>query len=125
VIGYVTFVGVQAATQISAREPTVTEFPVLAASFLNRSTEVLPVQAGSGMSFVVTNGTGTDSDFDILFYKAGNPRANVEKETLFIVNGATKASRAFFFADKGQYRLEITSRKENKVLLEYSFNVED
>jgi len=125
VIGYVTFVGVQTAASASAREPTVTEFPVLAASFLNRSTEILAVQAGTGMSFVITNGIGADSDFDIFFYKAGNPRANSEKEALFIANRASKTSRAFFFAEKGQYRLEIASRKENKTLLEYTFNVEE
>jgi cell wall-associated NlpC family hydrolase len=125
VIGYVTFVGLQAASSVSAREPTVTEFPVLAASFLNRSAEVLAVQAGTGMSFVVTNGTGIDSDFDILFYKEGNPRANDEKEALSIANGASRASKTFFFAEKGQYRLEISSRKENKTLLEYTFNVEE
>jgi len=125
VIGYVTFVGVQAASSVSAREPTITEFPVLAASFLNRSTEVLAVQAGTGMSFVVTNGIGVDSDFDILFYKVGNSRANGEKEALFVANGATRASRAFLFTEKGQYRLEISSRKDNKTFLEYTFNVED
>jgi len=125
VMGYVTFVGTQAAASVNAREPTITEFPVLAAYFLNRSTEVLAVQAGTGMSFVVTNGTGADSDFDILFYKAGNPRANGEKEAVSIANGATRASRAFFFTEKGQYRFEITSRKENKTLLEYTFNVEE
>jgi cell wall-associated NlpC family hydrolase len=125
VMGYVTFVGVQAAASVNAREPTITEFPVLAASFLNRSVEVLAVQAGTGMSFVITNGTGADSDFDILFYKTGNPRANGETEALFIAAGASKASRAFFFMEKGQYRLEITSRKDNKTLLEYTFNVEE
>jgi cell wall-associated NlpC family hydrolase len=125
VIGYVTFVGVQAVASVNVREPTVTEFPVLAASFLNRSTEVLAVQAGAGMSFVLTNGTGIDSDFDILFYNTGSPRANGEKEALFIANGASKASRTFFFTEKGQYRLEISSRKENKVLLEYTFDVEE
>jgi cell wall-associated NlpC family hydrolase len=125
VIGYVTFVGVQAATSVSASEPTITEFPMLAASFLNRNTEVLAVQAETGMNFVITNGTGADNDFDILLYKAGNPRANGEKETLSIANGASKASRAFFFTEKGQYRLEITSHKENKTLLEYTFNVEE
>jgi len=125
VIGYVTFMGVQDAVSASAREPIVTEFPVLAASFLNRSADVLAAQAGTGMSFVVTNGTGADSDFEILFYKAGNLKANGEKEALSIANGASKASRAFFFAEKGQYRLEITTRKENKTLLEYTFNVEE
>jgi len=125
VIGYVTFMGVQAAATINAREPTVTEFPVLAASFLNRSAEILAVQAGTGMSFVLTNGIGADSDFDLLFYKTGNPRTNGEKETISIANGSSKASRAFFFTEKGQYHLEISTRKENKVLLEYTFNVEE
>jgi len=125
VIGYVTFVGVQAAVSVSAREPTVTEFPVLAASFLNRSAEVLAVQAGTGMNFFVTNGTGADSEFDILFYKAGNLRANGEKEALSIANGASKASRVFFFTEKGQYRLEIISRPDNRTLLDYTFNVEE
>jgi cell wall-associated NlpC family hydrolase len=125
IMGYVTFVGVQTAASINVREPAITEFPVLAASFLNRSTEVLAVQAGTGMSFVVTNGTGYDSNFDIFFYKAGNTRANGEMETLSIANEASRASKAFFFHEKGQYRMEITSRADNKILLEYTFNVEE
>jgi len=125
IMGYVTFVGVQTAASVSAREPAVTEFPVLAASFLNRSTEVIPVQAGTGMSFVITNGTGADGNFDISFYKTGSSRAKSEKETLSIGSGASKVSRAFFFAEKGQYRLEIASRSDNRTLLEYTFNVEE
>jgi len=124
IMGYVTFVGVQTAGS-SAKEPAVTEFPVLAASFLNRSTEVIPVQAGTGMSFVITNGIGADCDFDIFFYKAGSLRANSEKETLSIANSASKASKAFFFTGKGQYRLEIVNRAENRTLLDYTFNVEE
>jgi len=123
VMGYVTFVGVQ--TDASAREPAVTEFPVLAASFLSRSAEIIPVQAGTGMSFVITNGTGADGNFDIYFYKAGSLRANSQKDSLSIANAASKASRAFFFAEKGQYRVEIASRADNKTLLEYTFNVEE
>jgi cell wall-associated NlpC family hydrolase len=125
IMGYVTFVGVQTGASASAREPAVTEFPVLAASFLNRGAEIIPVQAGTGMSFVITNGTGADGNFDISFYKTGSPRTNSEKETLSIGNGASKASRAFFFTEKGQYRLEIASRTNNKTLLEYTFNVEE
>jgi cell wall-associated NlpC family hydrolase len=124
IMGYVTFVGVQTAGS-SAKGPAVTEFPVLAASFLSRSIEVIPVQAGTGMSFVITNGTGADGDFDIFFYKAGSLRANSEKETLSVGNAASKASRAFFFKEKGQYRLEIVNRKDNTTLLDYTFNVED
>ena len=125
VIGYVTFVGVQGTASANAREPIVTEFPVLAASFLNRNAEILAAQAGTGMTFVITNGTGADSSFDILFYKADNPRANSETEALFIANGASRGSRAFFFSEKGQYRLEVTSRTDKKMLLEYNFNVEE
>jgi len=125
IMGYVTFVGVQTAGSASAREPAVTEFPVLAASFLNRITEVIPVQAGTGMSFVITNGIGVDGNFDIFFYKAGSLRANSEKESLSIANTASKASRAFFFTEKGQYRLEIVNHKDNTTLLDYTFNVEE
>jgi len=125
IMGYVTFVGVQAAASASAREPAVTEFPVLAASFLNRNPEIIPVQAGTGMSFIITNGIGADGNFDISFYKTGSSTANREKESLFIANSASKASRAFFFAEKGQYRLEIASRADNKTLLDYTFTVEE
>jgi hypothetical protein len=124
IMGYVTFVGVQTAAPTSAREPAVTEFPILAASFLDRKAETFSVQAGTGMSFVITNGTGADSDFDIFFYKAGSSRANSEKETLNVKNGASKASRAFFFAEKGQYRLEITSRTGSGTL-DYTRNAEE
>jgi cell wall-associated NlpC family hydrolase len=124
VMGYVTFVDAQAAGSASVREPAVTEFSVLAASFLNRSSEVLAVQAGTGMSFVITNGTGADNTFDIFLYKAGGSRANSEKETLTVKNSATIASRVFFFAEKGQYRLEITSRTGSGTL-DYTFNVEE
>jgi cell wall-associated NlpC family hydrolase len=95
IMGYVTFVGVQAAASPSAKEPAVTEFPVLAASFLNRNVEVLPVQAGTGMSFVITNGTGADGYFDLLFYKAGSTSG--ERDSLFIASGASKAGKVFFF----------------------------
>jgi len=125
IMGYVTFVGVQTAASTSAREPTVTEFPVLAASFLSRSTEIIPVQAGTGMSYVITNGTGANGDFDIFFYKAGGSRTNSEKETLSIGNGASKASKVFFFTEKGQYHMEIASRTNSMTLLEYTFNVEE
>jgi cell wall-associated NlpC family hydrolase len=125
VIGYVTFVGVEAAASAGVTGPAVTDFPVLVAPFLNRSVEVLPVQAGTGMSFVVTNGTGLNSEFAIFFYKTGGSRTNGETETLSIDNGASKASRAFFFAEKDQYRLEIASRTDNRTLLDYTFNVEE
>jgi len=125
IMGYVTFVGVQTAASASAKEPIVTEFPVLAAFFINRSAEVMAVQAGTGMSFVITNGTGVDSNFDIFFSKAGNSRANGQTETFFIANGANRASKVFSFAEKGQYRLEIASRADNKIVLEYTFNVEE
>jgi cell wall-associated NlpC family hydrolase len=124
IMGYVTFVGVQTAAA-SVRGSDVTELPVLVASFLNRSVEVLPVQAGTGMSFVVTNGTGAGNDFDIFFYRASGSRTNGERETLFIRNGASTASKAFFFTERGQYRLEIVSRADSKALLEYTFNVEE
>jgi len=125
IMGYVTFVGVQTAASAGAKEPVVTEFPVLAAFFINRSTEVMAAQAGTGMSFVITNGTGIDSNFDIFFYKAGNSRTNGQTETFFIANGASGASKVFSFTEKGQYRLEIASRADNKILLEYTFNVEE
>jgi cell wall-associated NlpC family hydrolase len=125
VMGYVTFVGVQAAGSAGVREPAVTDFAVLVASFLNRNVEVLPVQAGTGMSFVITNGTGADGSFDIFFYKAGSARTNGERETLFIANGASRASRAFFCTEKGQYRLEIANRADSRMLLDYTFSVEE
>jgi hypothetical protein len=113
------------AAPASAGGPAITEFPVLAASFLSRSAEVLAVQAGTGMSFVITNGTGAGGNFDLFFRRAGVNRANGETGSVYIANGASVASRAFFFAEKGQYRLEITSRADGKTLLEYIFNLEE
>jgi len=124
-IGYVTFVGTApTVSRSTSKGLAVTDLLVDITSTLERNTEELPVLAGSALSFVITNNTGKEDNFDLYFYKAGTSKTNGETELLLIGNKETEDSKAFLCEEAGQYRLDITRRADNKTLLEYTFNVE-
>ena len=124
-IGYVRFIGVPVAvTRNTSKDMALTELLMDITSSLMRNTEELPVMAGSVLSFVMTNRTGRDDQFDLYFYKIGSPRSNGETDFLFISNGDIEESKAFICEESGQYRLEIVRRSDNRTLVEYTYNVE-
>ena len=124
-IGYVTFIGVTAAVSRNYSQAlAVTDLSVEINRTLSRFTEVLPVQAGSGLSFAITNSTGSEGQFDLYFYKVGTSRANGDTEFLWIPEREIEESKVFLCEEAGQYRLEIVRRVDNRTLLEYTYNVE-
>ena len=125
-IGYVTFVGVPATVSRSTSKGlAVADLLLDITSTPARKTEALPILAGSALSFVITNNTGREDNFDLYFYKADASKSSGETELLLIGNKETEGSKAFLCEEAGQYRLEVTRRQDNKTLLEYTFTVED
>ena len=125
-IGYVTFIGVPATVSRSTSKGlAVTDLLVDITSTLTRRTEGLPILAGSALSFVITNNTGGEGDFDLYFYKAGASKTSGETESIRIMDGESEESKAYLCEDAGLYRLDIIRRADNKTLLEYTFNVEN
>ena len=121
VLGYVTFVNVPVTR--SAKNLAVAELFFDVTGAQQRKTDPIAVQAGSGLSFTVTNNTGSDAEFNLLFYKVGTSKNNADTETLSIKNKAyVNTQNAYFCETAGQYRLEIVRRSDNRVLIENTFN---
>jgi hypothetical protein len=71
-------------------------------------TDTIPAALGSGIQFAVTNGTGRDGIFEILFYKMDLNPAKVQtlrRDRLEIRNNQTVEIEPVFFAETGRYKL--------------------
>ncbi|QQO10189.1 C40 family peptidase [Breznakiella homolactica] len=89
---------------------TITNEPVI-------FSDKIPAATGSGIQFVITNGTGSDGTFEILFYKM-DPDPSKHK-TLRQIRVSIKAGRMvemapFVFTEPGQYRLILKTHNNLK-----------
>lgn len=122
VMGYCTFVGVSLpATRNTLMQMPYTDFAVELTRNLQSGIEPLPVQAGSGLSFIITNNTGSNGQFTVQFHKTGASGNNGDSETFSIRKDASRETRIFMCEEAGQYRLEIANKSNNKILFERTY----
>ena len=125
-MGFVTFVGTpQRESGVSPLQLAVNNFPVEITNSPLSGTEPLPVLAGTGVSFVITNSTGRDGEFGVYFYRANLARETGKTETLTIRNGETGESMIFIGEDPVQYRVAIVNRLDNRTMFDYTYSFEE
>lgn len=93
-------------------EPAVTEIGFTVSSKPVVISDPIPAAVGSGLAFTITNGTGQDDVFRILFCKAdaGSSKAVVLREDRAVLKaGSSSELAAFSFVEGGAYRLIVTS----------------
>ncbi len=89
---------------------TITDQPVVFA-------DKIPVAVGSALQYAVTNGTGRDGTFEILFYKMNLDPAKIttiHRERLRIKAGAMVEMAPFVFTEPGQYKLILKTHDNLK-----------
>jgi hypothetical protein len=89
------------------------------------SSDRIPIAQGSVIRFAVTNGSGRDGVFEILFYKVDSDPAKhvtISQGRIAIKNNEMIETPAFSFAENGQYRL-IIKTSDNRKLLEKTWRV--
>ena len=88
-------------------------------------TDPIPAAAGTRISFTLTNGTGREGDFIVIFYKLDPQFQNsreIHREKARIPAGASLELPAYLFAEPGRYRL-IVKDTWNAQLMERTFTV--
>jgi hypothetical protein len=84
------------------------------------SSDHIPIAQGSAIRFAVTNGSGRDGVFEILFYKVDPDPARhitISQSRLEIKNGEMAETPVFTLAENGRYRL-IVKTNDNRKLIE-------
>lgn len=89
---------------------TITNEPVI-------YNDKIPAVTGSGIQFAITNGTGADGTFEILFYKMDPSFSNIK--TLYqtrvkIGAGKMVETAPFIFTEPGQYKLILKTQSNLK-----------
>ncbi|MCX7655109.1 MAG: C40 family peptidase [Treponemataceae bacterium] len=80
-------------------------------------TDKIPAQVGSTIQFVLTNGTGADGVFQVLFYKmALDPAKNktIREERVTLQKGATITLEPITFTEGGDYKLILKTQHNLK-----------
>jgi hypothetical protein len=89
------------------------------------SSDRIPIAQGSAVRFAITNGSGRDGIFEILFYKVDPDPAKhvtISQGRLAIKNNEMVETPVFDFAETGQYRL-IIKTNDNRKLIERTWRV--
>jgi hypothetical protein len=89
---------------------TITNEPVI-------YTDKIPAALGTGISFAVTNGTGKDGVFEILFYKMDlDPAKNktLRRDRVAIPSGSMREVEPYVFTEPGQYKLILKTHDNLK-----------
>jgi len=77
----------------------------------------IPAAVGSGVQFAITNETGADGVFEILFYlmdKDPSKAKTIRRDRVAIKAGAMAETEAILFSEPGQYRLILKTRDNIK-----------
>jgi hypothetical protein len=114
-----------AVSAAARREFASNSLPLELSRTLRRNTEPLPVMAGSGLSFYVTNNTGSRAQFDVYFYEVGADRNSAATESFTLANGAKRETTVFVCDEAGQFRLEVINKTNNSTVLEQIYTVMD
>lgn len=80
-------------------------------------TDKIPAQVGSTIQFVITNGTGLDGIFQVLFYKMDlDPAKNktIREERVTLQKGATITLSPITFTEAGDYKLILKTQHNLK-----------
>jgi hypothetical protein len=91
------------------------------------STDRIPIARGSTLRFTLTNGSGRDGVFEILFYKADPDPARhvtISRGRIPIKNNEIAETPSFTLTENGQYRL-IIKTQGNRKLVEKTWQVVD
>ncbi|AEJ20732.1 C40 family peptidase [Gracilinema caldarium] len=89
---------------------TITNEPVI-------YTDKIPAQVGSGVQFIVSNGTGKDGTFEILFYKMDMDPAKaktIRQDRIQIKTGASLELDPIILTETGQYKLILKTSSNLK-----------
>lgn len=89
---------------------TITTQPVI-------YTDKIPAQAGSALQYAVTNGTGRDGTFELLFYKMDldpSKHKTLRQDRVAIKAGGMVEVEPFVFAEPGQYKLILKTHDNLK-----------
>ena len=100
-------------TQRELSQPVQQDIPVdtIAFTITNEPAmyqDKIPAQAGSAVQFVVSNGTGKDGVFEILFYKMNLDPAKsqtIRQDRVTIQTGASIELEPIILTETGQYKL--------------------
>ncbi len=96
--------------------------PAVKASY----TDKIPTAAGTSVAFALTNGTGADGSFTVLFFRI-NPKTykleQIHDEKVRLAQKASMSLPAYRFSEPGKYRLVVKDSWGNQ-LLDRSFMVE-
>ena len=75
---------------------------------MEKTTDKIPAQVGTAIQYAVTNRTGSDGVFEILFYKMDMDPAKhktLRRDRVSIPSGGMRLVEPFTFTEPGQYRL--------------------
>ncbi|MDR0389060.1 MAG: C40 family peptidase [Spirochaetaceae bacterium] len=89
------------------------------------SSDRIPIARGSMIRFALTNSSGRDGVFEVLFYKLDPDPAKhitISQGRVAIKNSEMAETPVFTFAENGQYRL-IIKTNDNRKLLERTWRV--
>jgi hypothetical protein len=114
-----------AASTVTADAPIVDigfVIPAVKASF----TDKIPTAAGTSIAFTLTNGTGAEGSFIVLFFRI-HPRTykleQIHEEKVRLAHKASMSLPAYRFDEPGKYRLVVKDSWGNQ-LFDRSFMVE-
>jgi hypothetical protein len=89
------------------------------------SQDRIPIARNSSLRFAITNASGRDATFEILFYKVDPDPAKhvtISRGRVFIKNNEMTETPVYTFAENGQYRL-IIKTNDNRRLIERTWRV--
>jgi len=109
-------------TKTSDTEHPTNEIPIdtIAFTITNEPviyTDKIPAQVGSGVQFLVSNGTGKDGIFEILFYKMDLDPAKaktIRQDRITIKAGDSIEINPITFTETGQYKLILKTSSNLK-----------
>jgi hypothetical protein len=112
----------QAAT---AREPPVDQVGFTVTRAPSVVMDKIPAALGSAIAFTITNGTGSDAVFHIVFYKASVDFSKIRilrEDRAAIAAGSSREIPAYAFAEIGVYRLNVKT-VDNTQLMQRTWKV--
>jgi hypothetical protein len=114
----------KASPQVAA-EPPLAQIGFTVTSKPSVVNDRIPAAAGTAIAFTITNGTGKDGVFHILFYKADADFSKTKilrEERAAIKAGAAQEISAYTFTEPGVYRLNVKTA-DNTQLMQRSWKV--
>ncbi|MDL2229514.1 C40 family peptidase [Treponema sp. OttesenSCG-928-L16] len=104
----------------SAAEAAETPVDYIGLTITNRpmiETDRIPALMGTGLQFALTNGTGRDGSFEILFYKMDmdpSKQTTLRRDRIQIKAGSMAETEPFIFTEPGQYKLIVKTHDNMK-----------